>query len=893
MRWTRTVRLRLRSLFRRHRVEDELDEEMRYHLEHLVDDYLAAGMRPEDARYAALRAMGAIDARKDECRDSRGLAFVDSLRQDVIYALRSLRKSPGFSAVAILSLALGIGANTTIFTFVNGVLLRPLPYPASDRLVILREQPPGAAPNRQGYGGSPKPSAKADDTVNVHPLNFLEWRSRARSFEALALVQTPPLNVVGSSGAEQIARVQATSELFRVFGVEPVLGRAFTELEATPGNDLVVILGHGYWHRQFGGDPGVLGRALVLPDGSLTIVGVAPPGLRIGVMEPDAFTPLAIDPGNPGAIGSRSFQCYGRLKPGVGLDAVRTEMTAIASALARQHQLDEGYGVFVSGLQEYLVKEGRPALRLLMAVVATVLVIACANLAGLLMARGLGRRGELAVRASLGASRPRLVRQLVIESLVLAALGGATGLLVAYWASQALVTLTAGALAVGTTEPIRLDTTCLAFTILLSTGTALLFGLLPARQATGVKPQEALREQSRGGTPDRRHHRMRSLLVVAEVALALVLLVGAGLLLRTFSSLVRVNLGFQPAETITMGLFLGMGTPEARVALVDRILDRVEALPGVKAAGTIQFLPLTGTNCGTGFWLEGQAAGDPSRALPTDCSLVSRGYFVAMAIPILAGRPFDGRDRMGSPRVLLVNESFAKRYFRDGQAIGRHILVQASNQATAEIVGVAGDIRHNGLTSEPAPTVFLLHAQTPGYITTLVVRAAGDASTHAAAVRRAIHDADPMQAVSGVRTLEQYVDDALARPRLYAALVACFAVIAVLLAAIGVYGLLAYIVTQRTHEIGIRLALGATRANVFSELFGHGARLVLAGLGIGTLVAIGLRGVVSTLLFGVAPGDPISYAVAGAAFLGVALAAVAFPARRASVVEPVNALRHE
>ena len=408
-----------------------------------------------------------------------------------------------------------------------------------------------------------------------------------------------------------------------------------------------------------------------------------------------------------------------------------------------------------------------------------------------------------------------------------------------------------------------------------------------------MTPQAALREQSRGGTADSRHHRMRSLLVVAEVALALVLLVGAGLLLRTFSSLVRVDLGFQPAETITMGLFLGVRPPEVRAALVDRILDRVDALPGVKAAGTIQFLPLTGMNCGTGFWLEGQAAGDPSRALPTDCSLVSRGYFAAMGIPILAGRPFDGRDRMGAPRVLIVNQSFAKRYFPDGRALGRHILVQASNQAIAEIVGVVGDIRHNGLTSEPAPTVFLLHAQTPGYITSLVVRAAGDATTQAAAVRRAIHDVDPMQAVSAVRTLEQYVGDALARPRLYAALVACFAAIAVMLAAIGVYGLLAYIVTQRTHEIGIRLALGATRANVFRELFGHGARLVAAGLVIGAVVAMGLRGVVSTLLFGVTPGDPISYLVAGAAFLGVALAAVAIPARRASVVQPVNALRHE
>jgi putative ABC transport system permease protein len=876
MRWPRRLRLRLRSLLRNARVEEELDEELRYHLQHLVDDYIATGMPPRDARYAALREMGAIAQQKDECRDARGLALVDSLRQDVTYALRTLRRSPGFSTVAILSLALGIGANTTIFTFVNAVLLRPLPYPGSERLVVLREQPQGS---------------KA--TVSVHPLNFVEWRARAQSFDALALVQTPPLNILGRNGAEQISRAQTTAELFRVFGVSPTLGRAFTEEETGPGDRNVVVLGHGFWQRWFGGDPGVIGRQLAVREGSLTIVGVAPERLRIGLMEPDAYTPLPIDPANPGAIGSRSFQCYGRLKAGVSLDAARAEMTAIASALSARYQLDEGYGVFVSELHDYLVQEGRPALRLLMAVVVTVLIIACANLAGLLIARGMGRRGELAVRASLGASRGRLVRQLVIESLVLAMLGGAAGLLLAYWATQALVMLTAGALTAGSSEPVRLDATCLVFTLVMSTITALVFGLMPARQASRVEPQRALREQNRGSTADRRHHRMRRVLVVVEVSLSVVLLVGAGLLLRTFSNLVRVSLGFEPAGTITMGLFLGERPPEARIALLDQILDRVEALPGVKAASTIQFLPLTGMNCGTDFTLEGQTAGDPSRALPTDCSLISRGYFVAMGIPVLEGRPFDRRDRAGSPRVVMVNQSFARRYFPDGRALGRRILVHSSNQALAEIVGVVGDVRHKGLTSEPAPTVFLLHAQTPGYIMTLVVRTTGDAGAQAAAIRDAIHEVDATQAVAAVRTLDQYVGDALARPRMYAAMVACFAVIAAMLAAIGVYGLVAYIATQRTHEIGIRLALGAARGTVFFDLFAQGARLVLGGLVLGVLAALALRQAVSALLFGVDPGDPISYVLAAATFSAVALVVVAIPARRASRVDPISALRYE
>jgi putative ABC transport system permease protein len=510
------------------------------------------------------------------------------------------------------------------------------------------------------------------------------------------------------------------------------------------------------------------------------------------------------------------------------------------------------------------------------------------------MARGIGRRGEFAVRAALGASRGRLLRQLTVESFVLSSCGGAAGLVIAYWATQALVALSAGALTAGTSEPIRLDASCLIFTFAVSTLTALVFGLLPARQASHVDPQAALRERTRGATPDRRHHRVRRVLVVTEVALAVVLLVGAGLLLRTLSSLARVNLGFQPAETLTMGLFLGLRPPETRSAVIDQILDRVEGVPGVKAAGTIQFLPLRGMTCGTGFWLEEQAAGrNPSRTLPTECALVSRGYFAAMGIPVLAGRPFDRRDRIASPRVLVVNQALAKRYFPDGRVLGRRILVQASNQALAEVIGVVGDVRHTGLTSNPAPTVFLLHAQTPGYITNLVVRTSGDPLAHATALRQAIHEVDPTQAVSGIGTIEQDVAKVLARPRLQAALVTCFAVIAVVLAVIGVYGLVAYVVTLRTHEIGIRLALGATREKVFFELFGQGAQLVFAGLIVGVAGAVALRKMASTFIFGVTTGDPRTYLFAALTFSAVALAAVIIPARRASRIEPTSALRFE
>jgi putative ABC transport system permease protein len=550
--------------------------------------------------------------------------------------------------------------------------------------------------------------------------------------------------------------------------------------------------------------------------------------------------------------------------------------------------------VRVSSLHDFLVRDVRPGLRLLMAVVATTLAIACVNLAGLLLARGIGRRTEFAVRAALGASRQRLARQLAIENLVLAACGGVTGLLLAAWATPALAVLGAGSLITRPSDPVRLDATCLLFTFVVSTATTLLFGMAPARQASRADPQSALGERTRGAAADRHHHRARAALVTTQVALAVVLLVGAGLLLRTLLTLGRVDPGFKPAGTVTMGLFLGTRPPAARIATVDQILDRVETVPGVQAAGTIQFLPLSGMTCGTGFWLEeDSSARDPATALSTECALVSRGYFAAMGVPMRAGRPFDRGDRVGSARVVVVSESFARRYFPEGRALGRHVLVQASNQALAEIVGIVGDVRHSGLRSEPAPTVYLLHAQTPGYITNLVVRTAADPMAYAAAIRAAIHEAEPAQAVSNLRPFERDVAAVLAWPRLYALLVACFAAIAMALAAIGIYGLIAYMVGRRSHEIGIRLALGATRQRVFVELLTEGGRLVVTGVVVGLVAAFALRQAVSTMVFGVTAADPSTYLLAALAFSIVALAAITIPARRASLVDPTRALRSE
>ena len=875
MRWLARLRHVLWSA-RADRADAELDEELRYHLDRQTEANIASGMTPEEARLAALRAFGGVDQRREECRDSRPLALVDSVRQDVKYALRSLRKTPGFAAVAVASLALGIGANTTIFTFVDAVLLRPLPYPDSERLVVLRERPPAS-----------------DDTVNVHPLNFLEWRARTHAFTKLALVQTIPDNVMTPAGAEQLAEVQTTAELFDAFGVTPVLGRPISVADTRPGAAGVVVLSHAFWQRQFGGDPGVLGRQLLLSDGSRQIVGVAPAGLRVGTVDPDLITPLTIDPADPSAIGGRSFQCYGRLRAGVSLEQARAELAVVATDLGRQYPLDKGYGVFVSTLHDYLVREGRPALRLLMAVVAAVLVVACLNLTGLLMARGMGRRGELALRASLGASRGRILRQLVIESLILSAAGAACGLVLAVFATRTLVALTGGALSVGIVGPIEMNAACLLFTAGISVATTLLFGLLPAWQASHLPPQMALAGRGRGTTVDRKHHRLRRLLVVSEAAAAVVLLVGAGLLLRTFSRLTNVSLGFEPSHTVTMSVFLG-DRPEAyRISLLDELLSRIETLPGVTAAGSIQFLPLSGSSCGTGVWIDAQPTGDPSHGLPTNCSLVDGNYFKAMAIPVLEGRVFGTADRQGTRRVVVIDGSFVRRYFPGVDPVGRHVTVAWTDTAPAEVVGVVGDVRHDGLTADPEPTVYLLHRQTPGYITSLVIRADGDAAAQIPAIRQAIRDVDRSQAVSSVKTMDQYLDAALARPRLYAALVAGFAALALTLATLGVYGLLSYVVGQRAHEIGIRLALGADRRRVFREIVVQALALTSAGLATGVAVALALQRLIAGLLFGVDARDPITYGLAAVAFLAAALLATMTPALRASRIDPASALRYD
>ncbi|MGH9789365.1 MAG: ABC transporter permease [Candidatus Acidiferrales bacterium] len=804
---------------------------------------------------------------------------METLWQDLRYGARQLARSPGFTAVAVLTLALGIGANTAIFSVANAVLLQPLPYQEPDRLVRLWESNPGR--------NWPFFSASAP--------NFNDWVQQNRSFESLAATEGATFNLTGTGEPERLRGRRVTSNFFALLGVELELGRNFTPEEGRPASARVAILSHGLWQRRFGADPGILGRTLRLDGESYEIVGVLPGTFRF-TPGTEVWGPLAIDWNEPGRAdrSNHTLLVVGRLKPGVTLAQAQADLESIAKRLEQQHpQSNGGWGVRTATFYDWIFsEETRQGIWVLLGAVGFVLLIACANVANLLLARLPGRQREFALRAALGAARVRVFRQLLTESALLAVLGCLGGVLLAAWGTETIAST--ASINVPRLDETRLDTTVLAFSVLLSVLTSVFFGLVPALQASGTNLGEVLKEGSRGTVGSR--HRLRGALVVSEIALALMLLVGAGLMLRSLLHLQAVPLGFQAENVLVMRINLPPSRyPDGgqRVAFYNDLLERIRSVPGVRGAAAIMGLPFEGWNWAQEINIEGrESAGEP---LSADVQAVTPNFFRTMEIPLLSGRDFSQQDGdRDAPGVVVVSEGFARRFFPGQDAVGQRFRTLPTNPPLT-IVGVVGEIRANNdsLRAEPRPTFYHCSCQVGFSSMAVLARTGPPPETLTSALRSQVHSLDPELPVYNVRTLEAVVHDAVGESRFQAALLAVFAGLALLLAAVGIYGVMAYSVSQRAHEIGVRMALGAQPGAVLSLILGQGARLALLGVVLGLGSAFALTRLLSTLLYRVAPTDPITFAGVSVLLLAVALLVCWLPARRAARVDPMVALRYE
>jgi putative ABC transport system permease protein len=805
--------------------------------------------------------------------------------QDIRTALRALLARPAFTVVAVLTLALGIGANTAVYTVVHGVLLAPLPYAEAREIVVLNEITP-----------------QFPNPISVSWQNYVDWRDRSTTFDEMAAFRTTQMTLTGLGDAERVPARMVTASLLPMLGIDLPLGRHFSTEDDQSGAAGVAILSHSLWRRKFSGARDVLGRSIQLDNQPYLVVGVLPSAFEL-FQPAEVYVPigpwaatLPDDRGwHPGILP------VARLRDDVTLDSARAEMDTISRQLEVEYpQFNREVRARVQPLHDVLVQNVRPALVVLLSAVALVLLIACGNVANLLLARAVGRQKEIAVRTAIGGSRARIVRQLVIESLVLALLGGGAGLLVASWGVSALMTFTT---ALPRAAQIGVDVPILFFAMAISIATGILFGVVPAIQATRFDIREALNEEGRGsGSGGLKHHRMRNSLVIAEVALALVLLVGAGLMLRSFAALQNVAAGFDTSNLLVIDLPLSPTTYRddvPRTAVVDRILERVTRLPGVVATAFTTGLPMTGGGATIHFNIAGRPPKGPQEYRLAGYRAVSPGYFETLDIPVRRGRTFTERDRQGSPLVAVINESMARQHFADVDPIGQRFAVGTEADANTpfiEIVGVVGDVLQSFEAGAHAE-YYLPYAQFPDPVlaglyrnVSLVARTANAPTTLISSVRSAILEVDPDQPLVNVRTMEQAIGNTVAQPRLQTLLLTIFAVVAVALAVIGVYGVMAYTVSQRTPEIAVRLALGASRTDVLRMVVGQGARLAALGIVIGLIAAAVATRAVQSLLFQTDGLDAPTFAAAAAAIGIAALLASYIPARRAAGVPPITSL---
>ncbi len=810
---------------------------------------------------------------------------MSTLLKDLRYGLRMLARSPGSTVVAMIALALGIGANSAIFSVVNAVLLRPLPYKDASRLIVIWETK----------------LSKGILQEQVSPPDYRDWVEQQRVFEKLAALREQPAVLTGGQLPERVETAFISPSAFELLGVKAGLGRTFLSEEAEPGRNRVALLSYGFWQRRFGGDPGILGKKAIVDGNSLTIVGVMPRDFRLLDTPSELWMPYTLDAKELSQRGFRTLHVIGRLKAGVSLEQASAEMHSIAGRIERQYaDTNSGYSTKIIALRDQLVGDIGPTLWTLLGAVVFVLLIACANVASLLLARAGSRDKEIVLRMALGANPARVLRQLLTESVILALAGGLLGLALAAWGIAMLAQF--GPANLPRLAEINIDWRVMAFTLTVSLATGIIFGLAPALLTVRTDLNSVLKTSGRGNTGSRTRALWRNALVTSEIASCVVLLTGAGLLIRSFLRLESVNPGFRPDHVLTMQIAL----PEThysgeKVALFyHQLIDRMHALAGVQYAGIARNLPLSGADASLNFVVENrpvESAAEQSRA---KYRAASADYFAALGIPLVRGRSFDGTDGEKTPAVVIINNTMARRFWPQEDPIGKRMKAGFDGSQWCTIVGIVGDVKHTGLDAATNAEMYYHYLQIPpelmGFVEgtmTLVLRTQSEPNSMVAAVRGEVQKLDPDLAVFNVKTMQDLVGGSLAQPRFRTLLLGVFAAMALILAATGLYGVIAYAVTQRTNELGVRMALGAQKRDVLKMVVGEGAQLAAIGIGIGLVVAFPLMRIISRLLFGVNAADPLTFAATSSVILLVALAASYLPALKAIKVDPLVALRHE
>ena len=887
MKWFNILRDRIKALRQRENVINDIDREMRLHLEIQIDANIKAGMSPAEAREKAMRSFGNLNRAVDAAYDVKGGGVFETLTQDIRYGVRMLAKHKAFTSIAIITLALGIGANTAIFSVVNELLLRPLPYRDADRITTVWEVSP--------RGRHQNSTSRA---------NFRAWRDQNSSFRNMAAFSDQRLNLTGTGEPEELSVQFTTPEFFRILGVDPILGRTFVPEDDKGGQSPVAVLSYGLWQRRFGGQASLVGETINLNDEKFTVIGVMPPNFQFHIKQRSGtgrpaelwtILPMTIGPGANER--GRFLGTVARLKDGVSVDQAAAELRTIHARLSDQEpQFNKNFTNEVLPLREQFFGNVRRPLWLMLGAVGFVLLIACANVANLLLSLATSREKEIAVRAALGARRLRIVRQLLTESLLLALLGSVLGLGFAWLGIKALVAISPRDLV--SLQSVGLNLTVLGWTLGVSMLTGIIFGLAPALHISRLNLNDSLKDGGKSESSQASgSRRLRNVLVVSEIALAVVLLCSAGLLIRSFLRLQQVDRGFDTDNVLTMVVRLPDRYKEDPqvINFFNQTLERVRHLPTVRSAGMVNFLPLYGgLGSNTGFKILGRPEPPPGQGPGTDVRVVDAGYFGTLGIPLLRGRNFSDAEQREAKHVLLINEALAHQYFQNEDPVGQRLDVNMFDTPTpAEIIGVVGNVRYDSLVDEAPPAVYFPHPDLTYSFMTLVVRTDGDPAAIAPAIQREIRGLDPNQPVSDVRTMNQVMSEWVARSRFNTLLLGLFAGLATLLSAVGIFGVMNYSVALRTRELGLRLAVGAQPRQVLLLVLRQGLGLTVVGVVLGLAAAFALTRLLSGLLFGVAAVDVTTFASISLLLVIVSLLACYLPARRAMRIDPLSALRYE